>query len=227
MKWNRTDPGPDPKKLAAWADGELNRADAERVEAWLARHPDTDEAGRLVRLYRDHPPEEPSERAWEAALTNLAHRAMGPASPDGTPVRRQSPPGWRPRLLLALAATAALVAGVLLARSWWIERTNGPYGSDITNVLPPSPATLPRSPDDSDEPFPVATLGEVEIISIRAEDADRLLMGQPLLGTFEVAAPEDVEIVQMEPHSEDGQMPLFRRGQEVPMILAAVDRQTP
>ena len=66
---HRTDPEPDPGHLAAWADGELNRADAERVEAWLARHPDADEAGRLVRLYRDHPPPEPSELAWQAALT--------------------------------------------------------------------------------------------------------------------------------------------------------------
>jgi hypothetical protein len=73
----------------------------------------------------------------------------------------------------------------------------------------------------------VATLGEIEIISIAAEDADRVMMGQPLMGTFEVAAPEDVQIVRMEPHPEDGQMPSFHRGQEVPMIVAAADREAP
>jgi hypothetical protein len=53
------------------------------------------------------------------------------------------------------------------------------------------------------------------------------MMGQPLMGTFEVAAPNDVEIVKMEPHPEDGMMPSFHRGQEVPMILAAADREAP
>jgi hypothetical protein len=225
MNSNRTDPEPDPEQLAAWADAELNRADAERVETWLARHPDTDEAGRLVRLYRDNPPPEPSERAWQAALTMVAHRAANPA-PTGTLARGLSFPRWR-RFLLAMAATAALVGGVMLARSFQRERPDELNYDVIGNVRPGSSGQLVRSGDDSNEPFPVATLGEVEIISVSAEDADRVMMGQPLMGTFEVAAPDDVEIVKMEPHPEDGQMPAFHRGQEVPMILAAADREAP
>jgi hypothetical protein len=226
MKWNRTDPEPDPEQLTAWADGELDRADAERVESWLARHPDADEPGRIVRLFRDHPPPEPAERAWQAALTSIADRAMKPAAAAEAMPRGLSFPRWRSRVLLALAASAAVLGGVLLARSFWSERLDEPKGPHIAKVEPTQREQLPRPAEDAGEPFPVATLGEVEIISVSAEDADRVMMGQPLLGTFEVAAPDDVQIVKMEPH-DDGQMPSFHRGQEVPMILAAADHDAP
>jgi hypothetical protein len=227
MKWNRTDPEPDPEQLAAWADGELDRADAERVESWLARHSDTDEPGRLVRLYRDHPPPEPSEHAWQAALTNIADRAMKPAAAAAAMPRSLSFPRWRSRVLLALAASAAVLGGVLLARSFWSEHPDKPKGPQIAKLESTQHEQLPLPGDDTSEPFPVATLGEVEIISVSAEDADRVMMGQPLLGTFEVAAPDDVQIVKMEPRPDDGQTPSFHRGQEVPMILAAAEHDAP
>ncbi len=227
MKWNRTDPEPDPEQLAAWADGQLERADAERVEAWLARHADADEPGRVVRLFRDHAPPEPCAAAWQSALGNIAHRAMKPAAAAETMPYSPSRPRWRPRVLLALATAAAILGGVLLARSLWPRRpepSNGPQIAKVNPVSHEQPASLS---EETGEPFPVATLGEVEIISVSAEDADRVLMGQPLLGTFEVVAPADVQIVKMEPHPDDGSMPSFRRGQEVPMILASADREEP
>ena len=66
-------------------------------------------------------------------------------------------------------------------------------------------------------------------VPIDVEDADRVVMlGQPPMGTFELAAPEDIEIVKMEPWPEDGRTPHLHRGPEVPMIVvAAVDRPEP
>jgi hypothetical protein len=82
--------------------------------------------------------------------------------------------------------------------------------------------------EGAEEPFPVAEMNEVNILSINVEDADRVVMGQPLLGPFEVVSPEDIEIVRMERHPEDGQMPRLRRGPEVPMIVvAAAEREEP
>jgi hypothetical protein len=213
---NRGMPEPTPEELAAWADGRLARADAERVEAWLAAHPgaasETESDCRLARLYRDHPPPEPLERAWQATLANIDAALAAPL---------QAPlPGarWPVRLLVGLVA-AAVIGGVILASAFWPVSREEPG---------PAPVVVNHGPSELDEPFPVATVGEVHIISIDAADADRVAMGQPLLGSFELAAPEDIEIVKMEPGPEDGQMPRLHRGPEVPMIVVAVaGRQEP
>ena len=131
---------------------------------------------------------------------------------------------WRLRLLLGLAATAAAIfGGVVLARAFWPEHPTGP---DRQEVAQKTPAVIA---DEPDLPFPVAEVQEVNIISIDVEDADRVVMlGQPPMGTFELAAPEDIEIVKMEPWPEDGRTPRLHRGPEVPMIVvAAVDRPEP
>ena len=213
MKWNRSDPAPTPEQIAAWADGELNRADAERVEAWLVDHPDAaDEAdpGHIVHLYRDHPPPEPSERSWQATLGRIVSHSNRPAGDF-----RRPGSAWRLRLFMGLAATAAVLAGMVLASAFHIERTNGPGSIEIAST--PDSSLAPDG--DSDEPFPVATMGEVDIISINAEDADRVMIGQQLLGTFEVAGPNDIDIVKMEPDPEEGQMPRVHIALDVPMIL--------
>jgi anti-sigma factor RsiW len=212
MKWKRTDPEPTPEQLAAWADGELGRAEAERVEAWLRSHPaaaqEALEARRITRLYSDHPPAEPSDRAWQGALAAIEDALARPRVP--------ARPRWPLRLVLGLTAAAALLAGVVLARSLWTAR---PPEQPLREVVE-GPRVEPPAPED-EEPFPVAAAGEVNVLSIDAADADRVLMGQPLFGTFEVASPEDIEIVEMEPHPEDGRMPRLQRGPEVPMIVVA------
>jgi anti-sigma factor RsiW len=212
MKWKRTNPEPTPEQLAAYADGELERGDAERVAAWLAAHPgaahDVLETCRITRLYRDQPPGEPSDRAWQAALAAIEDALAHPRVPPR--------PRWPLRLVLGLTAAAALLAGVVLARSFWTDKLPENPVPEVADHQPqPAPA-----PED-EEPFPVATAGEINILSIDAADADRVVMGQPLIGTFEVAAPEDIEIVEMEPHPEDGRMPRLQRGPEVPMIIVA------
>jgi hypothetical protein len=163
-----------------------------------------------VHLYRDHPPPEPSPYAWQATLAGIADHATRSVRRTGSP--------WPWRLLMALTASAALIGGILLARGLWNERVVYPPAPEIVDV--------PPGPDDGDEPFPVAAPSEVHFISIDAEDADRIMMGVRLMGDFEVAGPDDIEIVKMEPH-EDGQMPWLQRGGEVPMILASAEREEP
>jgi hypothetical protein len=221
MNWNRSNPAPTPEQLAAWADGELNRADAERVEAWLAAHPDAaDEAepGRIVHLYRDHPPPEPTDRAWQATLHRIAHRTNRP----GADVRRAGS-SWKLRLVVGLAATAAAVGGLVVARNLLFEQPNDLKPHTI--AIAPEPASI--FDDEPDGPFPVVTLSEVEVISISPGDADRVTLGQLLLGNFEVAGPEDIDIVKLEPDPEDGQMPRIHRGLVPMILLAAADREEP
>jgi hypothetical protein len=212
MKWKRSNPEPTPEQLAAWADGEMERADAERIEAWLLAHPSAAcealAGRRITRLYHEQPLTEPSDRAWQMTLAAIEEGLAHPR----VPVR----PRWPLRLVLGLTAVAAVVAGMVLARSLWTEKApDQPLPGVVENK-----AIEPTTPED-DEPFPVATVGEVNILSIDAADADRVAMGQPLFGTFEIAGPEDIEIVEMEPHPEDGRMPRLQRGPEVPMIVVA------
>jgi anti-sigma factor RsiW len=217
MTWKRTNPEPTLEQLAAWADGELDHSDAERVEAWLALRPEAagaaEAAARMVQLYRDHPAPEPSERAWQAALTGVQARLAGPAPPS----RRWGGPRRPLRLLLGLAVTAAAVfGGMLLARTFWTGRPVAPEHPDVVKTLPPAGREAAE-----EEPFPVSAASEVNIISIDVDDANRVvMMGQPPMGAFELAAPEDIEIVKMAPR-EDGWMPRLRRGPEVPMIVVA------
>jgi hypothetical protein len=224
MKW--TNQSPTPEQLAAWADGELDRPDAERIEAWLASRPDdaseAESNHRLVQLYRNHPPTEPSDHAWQATLGRIETALSAP------PSALRPPRNWRLRLLVGLvAAAAAVVGGVLVARLYRPVQPIDPQPEGWVERQPQQREASP-APEEPDEPFPVATAAEVNIISIDAEDADRVVMGEPLMGTFEVVAPEDIEIVKMEPHADDGQMPQLQRGPEVPMIVvAATERREP
>src|SRR5688500_6791176 len=76
---------PTPAELAAWVDGELEGADAGRVEAWLCAHPEdaaeAEASSRLAGLFRDHPPADPSPEAWDATLARIAARAGGNRRP--------------------------------------------------------------------------------------------------------------------------------------------------
>jgi hypothetical protein len=240
MIWKRTNPEPTPEQLAAWADGDLDRSDADHVESWLLAHPDAareiESDQRLDRLFRDNPPSEPSEQAWQATLAGIDSGLCQTGSSGYARSDIQNPkskiqnlPSWRLRLIVGLmtATAAAVIGGVLVARFFAPEPTPGEEEHQVVKQIEPI-EKAPLPPDEEDEPFPVVALGEVNIISIDAEDADRVGMGQELIGTFDLATPEDIEIVKMEPHPEDGLMPRLRRGPEVPMIVAAnMDNQEP
>ena len=48
---------PTPEQIAAWVDGEATRAEAARIEAWMAGHPEArreaEAMAQTTRLYRD------------------------------------------------------------------------------------------------------------------------------------------------------------------------------
>lgn len=164
---------------------------------------------RLARLYRENAPAEPTPDAWNAALERIARQAIVPPA-----ARRMR---WRLFAGLA-AAAAATVGGMLLARTLWPTSSSDPV--DPSRMVRPAPLRPGKvRPVDEDEVYPVASAREVNIISIDVRDADRVAMGRPLLGVFELAAPEDIEVVEVEPDPEEGRRPRLQRGPALPMIV--------
>jgi AcrR family transcriptional regulator len=210
------EPEPTPEQLAAYADGELDGRPAleplrRRVEAWLARHPDAaaevEAQRRLARLWQATPPPEPSEAAWNDVLERLERVPRTPAETG----RRRA------------AARVALWAGAALAASAaavWLALTLSRPGH--VPPAPPEPggqerAVNPRPAPEADEPFPVATAEEVEILSIKGDDTETVLVGElPVSGSLVMADPGEVELTRAEPQ--------VRMGDGPPMVWVQPDK---
>lgn len=193
---------PAPEELAAYADGELSPLERARVEAWLLGHPEAqaevEAQRRLLRLWQNHQPPEPSAAAWESVRSRLQAILPNPR------VRRS-----RSRLLrslpwlVGLAAAAALA--VFLARSLW-------------TVPAPEP---PKDERQEALSFPMAEGEDVTIISMDVKDAGAVLVEHPPLleEGVQFATAADIDDVHMQP-APGGLMPRLSSG-EVPMVVAA------
>lgn len=197
--WNDADrPPPDPP--GGWAaDG----GEAFSEDTGLPSLPEAvpeHTLARLAALFRDHPPPDPSGKAWRAVLARIEAQ-LPPPRPLAPPPGRPRP---RARWLLSGLLAAAALAGVLVGRALL------PGGGGEADLL----ATL-------EEVLPVVSADEVNILHMDARDADRIVTGQPLVGAFDLAAGEDIEIVQVEADLEDGALPRLLRRAGLPMIVLA------
>jgi hypothetical protein len=177
---NRTPDDLPPELLAAYADGELGAHQRDRVERWLADHPDArdmlesqeslgpanTEFWRLVR------PPEPGMTRWSAVRDRIR------SGTRPTAARR-----WFVRAgAAALAATAAALFLALPA----VDRTE-PIVPRVDPVAAPVPA---------EEPFAMATDDDVRIISLPEAAARLLIVGEHPLGDTQVllAKSDEVEV---------------------------------
>src|SRR5262249_12798365 len=162
---------------------------------------------------------EPAPAAWRATLDRIDDRLRRPtAAPSGRAGRQ-----WPWRFLLGLVSAAALFGGVVLARALWPAPPPEPVREGGQQQPPPPPRGEPAPPED--EVFPVATAGEVDILSIDPRDADRVVLDQPLLGAFDLAAPADIEWITHELGPERGPMPrvINSPNAKVPLVVVALD----
>jgi hypothetical protein len=165
-------------------------------------NPPDPELEALARLYRDHPPPEPAAQAWQSALSHVQAR-----------LDRPNRPRWHVPLVLGLVtAAAAALGGVLLARNLWPAPAVAPEEPD---------GIAQQGPDANDEPFPVASLREVDILRVDPNDADRIVVGQPVMGTMEFVTTEEIDLVQVDGCPEDGTKPHLHRNAGGPMIIIA------
>jgi anti-sigma factor RsiW len=164
-----------PELLAAYADGELSPAECQRVEAWLADHPearaDVEAQRRLARLFDEAVPPAPADDQWADALARVEQRLAAP------PVGR---PAWRRRAAIALAAAAAVAALVLLA---------------LALKGPPSPAPEAQPEPLADEAWPVVSADDVEILSMDDRDRGAIVVGEPPVSEpLEMLTEDEVKV---------------------------------
>lgn len=166
-----------PEMLAAYADGELRPHDRDRVEQWLADHPEVREllddqeslGPRNAEFWTVVRPPEPSARQWAAVRDDIRGHAPAWAT------RRWRP--WVASLALAAAATAATVVLV-------VPLPDAP--------APVNPVANPRTADPDDEPFAMAGSDDVRILSLPESAAHLLVVGDhPLRDTLVVLARAD------------------------------------
>ncbi len=205
--WNNGSEGPSPEEWTAYLDGALGADERERFEAWLAAHPEAaaaaDGCRRLTHLWQSAEPPEPSPAAWGATWGRIEG-----ALPARAPARAWG--AGRPfRVFLGMAAAAAVLGGVLLARPF--ASGPGQWVNEIDEAV--------------NEPLPVASADEVNIISVRADDADAVVAQPPVFGSFDVASAGDVKLEGAEPSQPGGKAPWMGGGQ-VPMIVAPASAAT-
>jgi hypothetical protein len=163
--------------LAAYADGELGPHDRDRVERWLADHPEAREILETqeslgpgnVELWQMTGPLRPGERQWAAVRDRIR------AGTRVSPLRRWA--RWA-----GSAALAATAAALLLAL---------PSRETVNRV----PADVPVVEPARDEPFAMATDDDVQIVSLPESAAHLLVVGRHPLGDGPVvlATSDEVE----------------------------------
>lgn len=93
-------------------------------------------------------------------------------------------------------------------------------------VLLPPPPSDPAQPAD-EVPFAVAATGEIFILKADPADADRIALGQPVMGAFEVTAPGEVVMVGAEANPDGLTAPRLHRSGRVTMIITSDEDDEP
>jgi hypothetical protein len=119
-------PAPDALALAAYAEGRLSEAEAERVENWLAAYP----GGLADVIAARAVPQQPSSATADMIARACALVARDAAAAENVVPLRRAPPQWRNALAWSSVA-ASLVAASFVGFA---------MGSDAYQNLAPTPA---------------------------------------------------------------------------------------
>ena len=205
--------------LAAYADGELaeegpQAALYERIESWLAKHPeaayDLEVYRQVTEWYRATAADDPGPAAWASVLARL--RAL-----RSTPTR--SPRRWVRLILWGGMTAAALWLALTL---WFNPAQEKAAAPDVPLAAPSRPAALE---DAEPAVFAVATAAEVEILSVKGEDISSVVVGElPVEGSLVLLEASEVTLTHVEP-ARDNMMPEVRRCGRTTYIWAPLDAE--
>lgn len=207
-----------PELLAAYADGELDKATRRRVEVELGK------SSRYRQELRDQfalsprneefidavSVESPHTSSW-AAMWRQINRELNRST---TEPRRTPREPWRRGIMSALIVVSSMtVAAVVIAASW-------------PTPIAQLPSRSATSSFQTEEVLPVALAGDVEIHSIREADVAQLVVGEPPhWHDVMLVTSGDVHVNSVKP-AADGKMPEMQMGgwTDAPLIYAPVSR---
>jgi anti-sigma factor RsiW len=202
---------PSPELLAAYADGELaedgpGAALFERVEAWLAIHPDAAEEVETQRCLsescRARAADDPGEEAWTPVVARLQRLYF-------------SRPRPRKRWAWLALLGASAVACALLALAWNGRQTREPV----------NPPQIVATPETEDTVLLVATAAEVEILSVQGADTGSLVVGElPVDGSLVLLDADELLLTRVEPDRDDMVPGVLQEG-SAPLIWAPTDAE--
>jgi hypothetical protein len=198
---------PSPEQLAAYADGELEgpmQAPLKKlVIDWLREHPEAraeiEGCRRLSELWQLTAPPDPEERLWTAVWKRV--QEIKPPLPVGEKAAEK----WRVLpWVAALAGVAAILALALWlpgqVREWW-NPTDEKQEAQQKQPIGPAPVA-------QNEPWPVVSADEVDIVRIEGADLLTLVVGKPPVeGPMQWAAPGEVWLASVQPAPSDDMVP--------------------
>ena len=196
--------------LAAYADGELEGRDdlaplKERVEDWLAQHPEAEaelaELRQLKQAWQETTPPSPPPHVWQRMLRELERPSQ--------PARATSRSVWQRSAIIAATVAACVALGLVLRTARQPE------------VVPtPQPAPLV-----DETPFAVAAAHEVEILDVDGADTPTLIVGElPVQGPLVLAMPGEITVTSVQPAARDNMVPEVNlQGPGRPMIWARAE----
>jgi len=207
---------PTPEQLTAYADGELDGHDAlaplrQRIEAWLARHPEARaelEAQRhLRRIWDETAPPEPSEAAWRRLLARLPAAPAAPPAPPAAASRARRRAPW------IIAGTVAAAVALFFA----LPATQEP---PLPHLHPPG---QPPPELDNGLPLEVASADEIEVLSVNGSDTHTLAVrGLSVRGLLELLGPGEMSLLQP---ARDAAIQVRNDGHTAPVIWARTDNE--
>jgi hypothetical protein len=208
--------------LAAYADGELaedgpQAALSERIQAWLAIHPEVayelEAYRKLTDWCRATAADDPGPAAWAPVLAHL--RAL-----HRMPPRSRS--RWRRLAQLGVwGGTSA--AALWLTLALWSSHVHEKGAGPGAPVAAPSRAADPA--DAEPAVFPVATAAEIEILSVKGEVTSCVVVGElPVEGSLVLLEPDEVTLTHAEP-ARDNMVPEVRRCGRMACIWAPLDAE--
>lgn len=198
---------PDPQKLAAFVDGELDDRAAQRISAWLARNPEAqaevDSQRRLSEFWQASAAEDLPADRWASTLQRIDRSIRTPSPRRGMVKRRAA---WV-YLALAVTATAASVAVV------------------VSNWPPPDRLVQPAGPRQ-EEAYPVLSGEEITILSLNSRDPLHPVIGSlPINDPLVLVEPSDIKFESIEP--DEGMRPrITGETGPFPMVIVPARSET-
>jgi len=207
------------------------------LDVWLCQHPlesaKLEDLQDLVRLCRQCDPPEPSHQAWSNLLAGVKASLTAPtqvARPERPEVRLATSK-WTnlgQRLLRnsfwGAAAAAAIVLAVFL-RHGSITKVDqsGASKSNVMQELAKSETHEHPNLVDLGNDVPIANTDDFALVSMKASDAELLLVGQPLVTEpLVLVGMNDVDLISVEPDDDDDYVPIVRMKSASPMIISKI-----